>query len=80
MKNVPAIDATALHGLEMTIHRLHDQGKQIILTGLKEQPRRVLTNAGLLELIGGDSHCYPRLGDAIRSLGGEWPEGAAVAG
>lgn len=75
MKAVPAIDATALHGLERVIRRLQGQGKRILLTGLKEQPRRVLANAGLLERIG-EANIYPRLGDAIRALGGDWPSGS----
>lgn len=75
MKMVPAIDATALHGLERIVSKLHQQGKQVYLTGLKEQPRRVLHQSGLIALIGGEDHCFPRLGDAIRHLGGSWPGG-----
>lgn len=74
MKGVPAIDATALHGLERSIRDLTTQGKRVILTGLRDQPRRVLQNAGILDLIGQDN-LFPRLGDAIRALGGQWPEG-----
>lgn len=46
---VPAMDATGLVNLESALARLTAGGVQVVVTGLQEQPERLLKQAGLLE-------------------------------
>jgi len=52
MRNVPAIDATALQALDTFIHRAHKSGTEILLSGVQNQPMTVLKRSGLLNIIG----------------------------
>jgi SulP family sulfate permease len=52
MEQVPAIDATGLVALESALDTLRRQHTLAIITGLREQPRRVLANAGIIECEG----------------------------
>jgi SulP family sulfate permease len=57
MSKVPAMDATALNGIEM-LHGICKRNKtEIILLQLQEQPYRTLEKAGFLEMIGNDNIC-----------------------
>jgi SulP family sulfate permease len=49
MDHVPAMDATGLVAFESALESLARQHTLAILTGLREQPRRVLANAGIIE-------------------------------
>jgi sulfate permease, SulP family len=46
LEDVPAIDATGLVALESTVARLHGHGIKVVLSGVKQQPRRALDKAG----------------------------------
>ena len=48
MRNVPAIDATGIHALEQLAKKCAHQGSQLILSEVRDQPRRALTNSGKL--------------------------------
>ena len=48
MRNVPAIDATGIHALEQLAKRCAHQGSRLILTEVRDQPRRAITNSGKL--------------------------------
>jgi SulP family sulfate permease len=48
MEHVPAIDATGLVALESALDSLARQKTLAIITGLRDQPRQVLTNAGIV--------------------------------
>ena len=52
MEHVPAIDATGLVALESALESLARQHTLVIVTGLRAQPREVLTNAGIVECDG----------------------------
>ncbi len=52
LRNVPAMDATAIHALNRFIDTCHKQKIRIMVSGLREQPRSVLEKAGLIEKIG----------------------------
>lgn len=46
IRSVPAMDATGMVALESARDRLREAGVFVVLAGLREQPRRVLTKAG----------------------------------
>jgi sulfate permease, SulP family len=48
MRNVPAIDATGIHALEQLAKKCAHQGSELILSEVRDQPRRALTNSGKL--------------------------------
>ena len=48
MERVPHIDQSGLYTLEDTIHRLANEGKSIVLTGLQPQPADMLRRIGLV--------------------------------
>lgn len=57
MRNVPAMDASGLHALEVVIEKLHRDGVKILLTGVQPQPMKVLVGSTLAEKIGLDHFC-----------------------
>lgn len=57
MRHVPAIDATALHSLEVAVEKMHRDGVQILLTAVQAQPMKVLYKSGLVDKLGLDSFC-----------------------
>jgi len=57
MRNVPAMDASGLHALEVVIEKLHRDGVKILLTGVQPQPMKVLVGSTLAEKIGLEHFC-----------------------
>src|SRR6266853_1274649 len=57
MRNVPAIDATGLHALEVMLEKFHRKGTKLILSGVQPQPMKVLYKAGFVDKIGLDNVC-----------------------
>lgn len=57
MRKVPFIDSTGLHNLEILINSSQSDGIHIVLSGVNENVRRVLTNANIQRLIGEDHIC-----------------------
>ena len=55
MRNVPAMDATAVHALNRFIKSCHKYKIKILLSGLKPQPYDVLEKAGVVAAIGKDN-------------------------
>jgi len=54
MKHVPAMDATAIHSFKSSLKVCKSKGISVLITGLKDQPRKALTNALLIDSIGND--------------------------
>ncbi|HEX2218654.1 MAG TPA: sulfate permease [Gemmatimonadales bacterium] len=52
MRNVPAIDSTAMHALKDLIRRTRKQGTQVLLSDVHSQPLIALGRSGLLDEIG----------------------------
>ena len=48
MRNVPAIDATGIHALEQLSKKCAHQGSRLILSEVRDQPRRAIQNSGKL--------------------------------
>lgn len=52
LRNMTAIDGTGLAALAGLADRLHDSGRALVLEGMREQPERLMRNAGFTEHIG----------------------------
>ncbi len=57
LREVPAIDATALRALQDLIAKTERDGTVLVLSGAKGQPRVVLERSGLLDRIGRENVC-----------------------
>jgi sulfate permease, SulP family len=55
MRNVPAIDSTAMHALKDLVRRTRRQGTHVLLSDVRSQPLIALERAGLLDEIGEDN-------------------------
>ncbi|GAB6107138.1 SulP family inorganic anion transporter [Fusibacter bizertensis] len=64
LRNVPAMDATAVHALKRFITVCRKYKIKIVFSGLKPQPRDVLTKAGIVELIG-EQYIFENFEDAL---------------
>ncbi len=64
MRNVPAIDATGMHALELFVRKCRSDGIEVIISELAAQPRHTLVRSPLFEMLGRD-HFAPTLADAI---------------
>jgi SulP family sulfate permease len=52
LEDVPAIDATGIVALESTVAHLNKAGAKVVLSGVKDQPRRALAKAGFRDEAG----------------------------
>jgi len=57
MRKVPFMDSTGLHNLESLLRLSQQDGIKTILSGVNEDVRKVLTNAGFHEKIGSENIC-----------------------
>ena len=57
MRKVPFIDSTGIHNLETLIKSSQEEGIHVVLSGVKENVRTALVNAGINRLIGEDHIC-----------------------
>lgn len=57
MRKVPFIDSTGIHNLEVLIKSSHDENIQVVLSGVRENVRAALVNAGVNTLLGDDHIC-----------------------
>jgi len=79
LRDVPAIDATALRALEDVYDKSKRDGTHLVLAGVQQQPRRVIERSGLLEQIGKDN-VFARIEEALvraNALAGHPAQGAA---
>lgn len=65
MRGVPAVDATAMHSLELLYERCKRHHVQMIFSHVNEQPYRTMEKDGFVDKIGKDNFC-PHIDDAIR--------------
>ncbi len=52
LRNMTALDAPGIHGLERLAHSLRDAGKSLLLCGARDQPARLLSNSDFLKQLG----------------------------
>ena len=57
MRKVPFIDSSGLHNLETLIKSSRDEGIHVVLSGVKDNVRAALVNAGVDKLLGEDHIC-----------------------
>ncbi|HPP87610.1 MAG TPA: sodium-independent anion transporter, partial [bacterium] len=57
MRRVPFIDATALNNLKNLYYKSLKSGEHLILSGVGEQPLKVLKTSGLYDLLGAENVC-----------------------
>lgn len=57
MRHVPAIDASALHSLEVAVEKMHRDDVRVLLTAVQPQPMKVLFRSGLVDRVGMDNFC-----------------------
>ena len=57
MRKVPFIDSTGIHNLEVLIKSSYDENIQVVLSGVRENVRAALVNAGVNTLLGADHIC-----------------------
>ena len=57
VRNVPAIDASGLHALEITLDKFQRRGTRLVLSGVQPQPMKVLFKSGFVDKIGLDNIC-----------------------
>ncbi len=57
MRKVPFIDSTGIHNLEVLIKSSQDEDIQVVLSGVRENVRAALVNAGVNRLLGDDHIC-----------------------
>ena len=57
MRKVPFIDSTAIHNLEILIRSSQDEDIHVVLSGVKENVRHSLEQAGIDKLLGKDHIC-----------------------
>lgn len=57
MRNVPAIDASGLHALEIALEKFARKDVRLILSGVQPQPMKLLYNSGFIEEIGLENVC-----------------------
>jgi SulP family sulfate permease len=55
MRNVPAIDSTAMHALKDLVRRTRKQGTHVLLSDVHSQPLIALGRSGLLDEIGDEN-------------------------
>lgn len=64
MRKVPFIDSTGLHNLQLLIESSHREGIKIVLSGVRDNVRADLHNAGIDKLIG-DEHICDHISKAV---------------
>ena len=73
LRNMTAIDATGLHALEELADKLHGSGREVILCGMRSQPRQLMSQAEFERHIGRENICrnvQQALGRARKLLAG----------
>lgn len=64
MRSVPAVDATAMHSLELLYDRCKRHNVNMIFSHVNEQPMRTMVKDGFVEMVGEDNFC-PHIDDAL---------------
>lgn len=57
MRRVPFIDSTGIHNLEILIKSSYEEGIHVVLSGVQDNVRHSLVNAGIDKLLGPDHIC-----------------------
>jgi SulP family sulfate permease len=66
MRNVPAIDSTAMHALKDLVRRTRKQGTKVLLSDVHSQPLVALGRSGLLDEIG-EENLFGNVDEALEA-------------
>jgi sulfate permease, SulP family len=55
LRNMTALDATGIHGLEQFAERLRHTGRTLLLCGARDQPARLIARSGFLNDVGAEN-------------------------
>ena len=64
MRGVPALDATAMHSLELFSERCKNSGITLVFSHVNEQPMKTMKKSGFINIIGKENF-RPHIDDAI---------------
>jgi SulP family sulfate permease len=78
LRNMTAIDATGLHALEHLADRIHSTGRELLLCGAREQPRRLMHQAEFEQHVGVQNICA-NITEALTRAKALYPEIAEKA-
>ena len=73
MKNVPAMDATALHAFRRMLDMCESHHIEVYVSGVCPQPMQVMTRAGILDLMG-EERFFVDLDDAVLHVKEQFPK------
>ncbi len=68
MYNVPSIDQSGMYVLEDAIQELETKNITVLVTGLQEQPRKMLENIKVIPTLVPQNHIYQDLNEALQML------------
>lgn len=68
MRAVPALDATAMHSLEILRERCKKAGVKMVFSHVNDQPMRTMKKAGFYDAIGAENFCK-HIDDALKRAG-----------
>jgi SulP family sulfate permease len=78
MRNVPAIDSTAMHALRDLIRRTRSDGTVVMLSDVHSQPLIALGRSGLLEEVG-DEYFFGNVDEALEAARAHLPASLATS-
>jgi SulP family sulfate permease len=78
LRNMTAIDATGLHALEHLADRIHATGRELILCGAREQPKRLMQQSEFEQHVGAQNICA-NITEALARARALYPEIAEKA-
>ncbi|MDE5988001.1 MAG: sulfate permease [Duncaniella sp.] len=78
MRKVPFIDSTGIHNLEVLIKSSQEENIQVVLSGVRENVRTALVNAGINSLLG-DDHICDHITKAVEMANKLAPTGSVTA-
>ena len=68
MRKVPFVDATGLHNLEMFVRKSHDDGIQVVLSGVRPEVLSVIQHTNVYNVIG-EKNIYDHINKALVRAG-----------
>ena len=69
MRGVPAVDATAMHSLEILYEDCKKHHVQLIFSHVNEQPYKTMEKDGFVDLVGKENFCN-HIDDALERASG----------
>lgn len=68
MYNVPSIDQSGMYALDDAIYELNKQNITVLITGINEQPRKMLENIKVIPTLVPKNHLFDDLSSALEML------------